>query len=63
MSEKLSLPIVVFAIEAMSLTILTTLGLMTTTIVVISAVALIAFVWNRGKGIQALTVHDRPLHQ
>jgi hypothetical protein len=59
-SEKLSLPIAVFAIEAMSLTILTTLGLMTTTLVVISAVALIAFVWNRGKGIPARTVRDRP---
>ena len=54
MSEKLNLPLAVFAVEAMSITILATLGLMTTTLVALSTVALIAFVFNRGKGI-----HDR----
>ncbi len=63
MSEKLSLPLAVFAIEAMSLTILTTLGLMMTTLVAISTVALIVFVWNRRKDIRARNGLDRPLHQ
>ena len=43
MSEKLSLPLAIFAIEVMSITIFTALGLMTTTLVAISTVALIAF--------------------
>ena len=60
MTEKLSLPLAVFAIEAMFLTILTTLGLMTTTLVTMSSVALIALAWNRGKGIAARTVRDKP---
>jgi hypothetical protein len=36
---------------------------MTTTLVAISTVALIAFAWNRGKSIQARTGRDRYLHQ
>ena len=63
MSEKLNLPLAIFAVETIGLVVLTTLGLMTPTLVALSTVALIAFVWNRGKGIQAHTVRDRPLHQ
>ena len=50
-SEKLNLPLAVFAVEALSITLLTTLGIMTTTLVAISSAALIAFAWDRGKGL------------
>ena len=58
MSENLNLPLAIFAVETMCLVVLTTLGLMTPTLVALSTVALIAFTWNRGKGIQAHTVRD-----
>jgi hypothetical protein len=55
----MNLPLAVFAVEAMSITILATLGLMATTLVALSTIALIAFAWNRGKGIQSRTGRDR----
>jgi len=54
-SEKLNLPLAVFAVEALSITVLTTLGLMTTTLVAISTFALIAFAWSRGRDLRART--------
>ena len=62
-SEKLNLPLAVFAVEALSITLLTTLGIMTTTLVAISSAALIAFAWDRGKGLQARAGRDGPLRQ
>ena len=54
-SEKLSLPLAVFAVEAMSFAILSTLGFMATTLVAISIVALVAFAWSRGRGFRVRT--------
>jgi hypothetical protein len=62
-SEKLNLPLAVFTVEALSITLLTTLGLMTTTLVAISSVAMAAFVWNRSKGIQARTGSTRSINR
>jgi hypothetical protein len=61
-SEKLSLPLIIFVIEAMSIVILSTLGLMATTLVTISTVALVAFTWSRLGGTRLRRGRDSALH-
>ena len=47
MSEKLNLPLAIFAVETMCLVVFTTLGLVAATIVTISTAVLIVQAWKR----------------